>query len=167
MFIEPVFSMAIAFGSTGQSMTGLTFPKNGKPAEIFFEASSIRKLASNSAFLSLIPASNKLNALLDNQNTNGYVFKPTLQAYNNACARLLLAYKLMGRSYFEPSILPDGEGGIDIEWEKDSKHLLLSCQATSGQRDFLYYQQDDKYEAKDFSVSLLKEKLYWLIRNAR
>lgn len=168
MFFESALAVAIVSGDVTRSVARPGFAQMGKPAEIFSDAPGmISQLFSPIHTLSLDSASKKLNALLDNKNTNGYVFKPTMLAFNNARTRLLLAYKLLGQAYFEPSIVPDGEGGIDIEWEKGGKHLLLNCQATSSQKDFLYYQQGTEYAAKDFSVLLFKEKLSWLIHDAR
>lgn len=116
---------------------------------------------------SLEMANKKLNNLLNNKNIDGYIFKPTVHALKAARKYLLMAHIIMGQFYFDPAIIPDGEGGIDLEWESADKHLMLSFRNVPERKDILYYQYNDEYGGDEINLPLLKEKLQWLIRDAK
>lgn len=78
-----------------------------------------------------------------------------------------MAHIIMGQFYFDPAIIPDGEGGIDLEWESADKHLMLSFRNVPERKDILYYQYNDEYGGDEINLPLLKEKLQWLIRDAK
>jgi hypothetical protein len=106
----------------------------------------------------------ELDSLLDNSNSGDYIFRPTLYAYRSARQWLLEAYAFMGHRFIRPSLVPDGEGGIDIEWAYKRREVLLSCRARPIQRDYIYYQEGEQYNAKDASSEYLKDRLSWLIQ---
>ncbi|SRR5712692_1120319 len=106
---------------------------------------------------------NQLEALLDVDDANGYRFRPTGYAYQNAQAYLEGLGNLVEPLYFgSPSLTSDGEGGIDIEWEGNGRQVTLSCRAGNNQQDFLYRQEGDSYEARDLTPDTLQETLIWL-----
>jgi hypothetical protein len=105
----------------------------------------------------------ELDALLKAENTNGYTFCPTGWAYQNAKQALEQVSALMGRLFPTPSFIPDGEGGIDIEWERKGRKVSLSCRAGANQRDFIYWKENGgRYDGDEFSLDLLQDKLIWL-----
>ena len=116
------------------------------------------------AALGLSETINQLESLLSNKNVNDYIFKPTHHAYERARRFLIEAHAIMGSHYSQPSIVPDGEGGIDIEWVRGGKEVLLCCRASEAQRDYIYYQEGEKYGAHDASVEYLRDRLNWLIQ---
>ncbi len=61
----------------------------------------------------------------------------------------------MGPLFLRPEFVPDGEGGIDIEWVNGDKKMTLSCRGSSTQNDYIYWEQGGEYEAKDISFSRL------------
>ncbi len=110
-----------------------------------------------------------LESLLANENTNGYVFRPTGHAYHNARHWIKTAYGLMGNLYFRPSFTPDGEGGIDIQWTYKEKEVSFSCRAKAEYQDYIYWQSEDDYGAIEVSLETyqkarlnLKDRLEWL-----
>jgi hypothetical protein len=106
----------------------------------------------------------KLDALLKLENSNGYEFRASEHAHRNARSYLEGIRFLMETNYLlNPDLVPDGEGGIDIEWEFGDKQITLSCRARENQQDFIYWQQGDHYQAADASPTLLRDRLNWLI----
>lgn len=108
----------------------------------------------------------ELDVLLTAENTNGYTFQPSLYAYHNARAYLQALSRVVGRSLPQPELIPDGEGGIDIEWENGQKRLAISCRARHDQRDCIYWRQlgVSGYEARDVTLLKMVERLRWLAR---
>jgi hypothetical protein len=72
------------------------------------------------------------------------------------------AASILGASFPVPEFVPDGEGGIDIEWSKNARRLTLSCRAYATHNDYLYWEEDGNYDARDITLSLLIERLRWL-----
>lgn len=102
----------------------------------------------------------ELDALLNLENYNDFVLQPTPYAYDNARRYL----ENVNRTVF-PEFTPDGEGGIDIEWEHQGRHLALSCRARDIERDFISWREaTGQYEGEPASQFLLNEKLDWLTR---
>ena len=107
---------------------------------------------------------NKLDALLTLEDANGYVFRATPYAHQNAKLYLeSIRFVLVSNSKLIPSLTPDGEGGIDIEWDNGLRQITLSCRRADNQQDFIYWQQGDEYEARDATPELLRERLTWLV----
>lgn len=102
----------------------------------------------------------ELDALLNLESYNDFVLQPTPYAYNNARRYL---ENVSGTVF--PEFTPDGEGGIDIEWEYQGRRLALSCRARGIERDFISWREaTGQYEGGPASQSLLNEKLDWLTR---
>ena len=102
----------------------------------------------------------ELDALLNLENHNGFTVQPTSHAYDNARRYL----EGVDRTVF-PDFTPDGEGGIDIEWEYQGRHLALSCRARENERDFVSWREAaGQYEGEPASQSLLNNRLSWLTR---
>lgn len=106
-----------------------------------------------------------LEPLLDNQDYDDCVFRPTGYAYNNALQGVISAYSIMGNAFLRPSFIPDGDGGIDIEWEYNGRSVLLCSKALHNQKCFIYYETANRSEcgSKDFSLLYLRDRLTWLI----
>jgi hypothetical protein len=109
-----------------------------------------------------LPFLSKLDELLTLKNENGYIFQASIRAHRNAEAYLEAAASILGTSFAVPEFIPDGEGGIDIEWSNGQKQVTLSCRATGSQRDYIYWEESGSYEAKDFTLALLVTRLMWL-----
>jgi hypothetical protein len=95
-------------------------------------------------------------------NTNGYTLQPTTKAYEHAKAFLKNAQAILGPRLPRPSFMPDGEGGIDIEWERGDRNVTLSCRGRADQTDFIYWEENGDYEGRDATLALLIVKLPWL-----
>ena len=106
----------------------------------------------------------KLDSMQNLENAHGYTFSATPHAYKNAKLYLEgIRFQMSADFRLRPSLMPDGEGGIDIEWESGEKEITLSCRGSESQQDFIYW-QGDKYDAGDATPELLRERLGWLIR---
>jgi hypothetical protein len=104
----------------------------------------------------------KLDALLTAENSDGYTFQASTYAYENAKAYLEAAQAIFGRAFPKPEFVSDGEGGIDIEWKHRTRSLTLSCRGNDSQHDYLYWEENDQYDAKDVSLGRLITRLDWL-----
>lgn len=122
-----------------------------------YEAYRRRFHAATTTDINLLRA---LDALLSLNDYNGFTLRPTPYAYDNA--RHYLEY--MNRSLL-PEFTPDGEGGIDIEWEYRGHHLALSCRAKNNERDFISWREAaGHYNGDTASQPLLIDRLDWLMR---
>jgi hypothetical protein len=99
------------------------------------------------------------------ENANGYEFRPTGYAYQHAKGYLKTEGLRPLLRVSRPELIPDGEGGIDIEWEHGNRKLALSCRGRANQRDFIYWRENGgQYDGDEASPELLREKLSWLLR---
>lgn len=104
-----------------------------------------------------------LVALLTVENANGYTFQASLHAYERAKTYMRLL-TLFARPLPRPEFVPDGEGGIDIEWERGQKRLAISCRANPEQQDCIYWRDLDKggYEAGEITLGCMMDRMNWL-----
>lgn len=112
-----------------------------------------------------IPFLPELDRMLTLENANGYHFQASPKAHSHAKAYLEVAYaiaSLCDARLPRPRFMPDGESGIDIEWEKGARNLTLSCRGLDHQQDFIYWEENGAYDGKDASLTLLMDKLDWL-----
>jgi hypothetical protein len=105
----------------------------------------------------------ELDSLLTLENYNGFTLQASTYAYRNARHYLESASNVMKIPH--PEFTPDGEGGIDIEWEINGRRLALSCKARDNHDDFISWREaGGRYEGDIASEGLLKERLDWLTR---
>lgn len=105
----------------------------------------------------------ELDTLLTLENYNGFALQATPHAYENARRYLENASNVMVLP--QPDFTPDGEGGIDIEWENEGRRLALSCRAQGNQSDFISWREPgEQYDGEPASENLLKDRLDWLTR---
>jgi hypothetical protein len=103
----------------------------------------------------------ELNKLLTLENHNGLTLQATKNAYENARAYLTAASK--GWILPIPEFTPDGEGGIDIEWENKGRRLALNF-SSDGHGDFISWREpNSRYEGARTEERLFLEKLDWLM----
>jgi hypothetical protein len=68
----------------------------------------------------------------------------TVDAYRKAVGLITYLYSRLDSDAFpDPSFIPDGEGGIDIEWESDGKEIMMSCRAKPEDTGFIYLNLSD------------------------
>jgi len=109
-----------------------------------------------------IPFLSELDRMLGLENANGYTFQATTKAHEHAKIFLKDAQAILGASLPRPSFMPDGEGGIDIEWDRGDRNVTLSCRGRANQIDFIYWEENGAYDGHDASLALLISKLNWL-----
>lgn len=105
----------------------------------------------------------ELDALLAAENVDGYVFQSSIHAHKHAQAYLSRANRLLKDAFPRPELVSDGEGGIDIEWTKNARKVTLSCRGNSAQCDYIYWEENGEYDARDYSLLRLIHSLTWLI----
>ncbi len=102
-----------------------------------------------------------LDSLLTLENYNGFNLQASPYAYENARQYLENASNRMTIPH--PEFTPDGEGGIDIEWENQGRRLALSCRASDCDRDFISWRElGGRYDGSPATQHLLNQKLDWL-----
>lgn len=119
-----------------------------------------RLVAEPSKAVGLAGIVNDLDRLLGEsaESVGGRVFRPTPHAYVRARHRIMDVYALVGDRLPAPSFIPDGEGGIDIEWVSEDGHeVTLSCRAKPSQKDYIY--RDGHGTSLDVSLASLLENL--------
>lgn len=102
----------------------------------------------------------ELEALLTLENYNGLTLQASQSAYENA--RRFIENAGNGMILPKPEITPDGEGGIDIEWENRGRHLALSCRAEPNQDFISWRESEGRYEGNEATETLLIDRLNWL-----
>ena len=103
---------------------------------------------------------NELDAFLNNVDVP-LMLRPTGYAYFNARKRLVETSTLLNG---KPEIILDGEGGVDIEWMNNGRLLMFSCRANSNQRDYIYFQENERYGGGDYSSVYSTDRLNWLLK---
>lgn len=121
--------------------------------------------AVDSGLFKLSAATNKLTALLDNQNAEGYTFKLTGHAFLSAWDLLVKMHLFLGDRFTTPSIVSDGEGGVDIEWTRNDKEVLMGIRGDTCKDDFVYFQQGASYGGENLSLPYIKDRLEWLFQD--
>jgi hypothetical protein len=106
------------------------------------------------------PILQNLGLLWKNENFEDYVFKPTTHSYRTAKSYIKALYP-SDKDFPEPAIDPDGNGGIELQWNHGRKILILGCRPNRGQKDFIYY-QDGQHGMMEASPLNLNERLTWL-----
>ena len=86
---------------------------------------------------------------------NGYLIRPSALAWANARMALLATYNVM----IEPELTPDGDQGIDIEWEKDGREVCASCR---GDGSIWLVSREKNAEYIGHAPAELQERLAWL-----
>ena len=102
----------------------------------------------------------KLDALLDEEYGENFL-APTEFIFETVEKLLSSINNFLGYEMPIPTfIVPDGEGGIRIEWKLNNKHLRL---ALSEKRMYLYFEHNSQYDGvPNFKVEQLIGKLRWL-----
>jgi hypothetical protein len=102
----------------------------------------------------------KLQGLLNMEYDEDYL-EPSQYILKQIAELLYSANNNLGYEMTLPKFLvPDGEGGIRIEWRMNDKYLHL---VYSEKRNYLYFQENSEGNGiKDFSANQLIEKLRWL-----
>lgn len=90
-------------------------------------------------------------------------FRPSKYAYRTAWWLLQEAYIYLTDSFPEPSIAPDGEGGISIDWTNDGRLVRLDIPMSSLRRAYVYYEHgQDHGVVYELSAKVLANWLNWL-----
>lgn len=106
-------------------------------------------------------------ALQKAENFNGYTFQPSDWAVNHAMNFVWAVRYLFTRSHTPtPKVIPDGEGGIDLRWKVNNKLVNLSVRANDRHKHFIYWkEQESEYDGKEAGLTLLRDKLTWLMND--
>ena len=138
-----------------------------RPSAVFIQRSETTQGGLQPEFARILAAINPLNNLLSEldsfltiENYNGFELRLDQRARDKA-RRYLVRANLVVLPM--PELTPDGEGGIDIEWENEGRHLALNFSA-NGNGDFVSWREPDaRYEGAPVTEALLIEKLDWLM----
>lgn len=104
----------------------------------------------------------ELNSLKNDEYDEEFL-APTKYAYDLAQSFLDDAFRLYERGLPTPNIIPNGEGGIRLEWISDSRELRLICPSQNDKPAYIYYQEGNEYSVEtDATPSMLITRLDWL-----
>ena len=82
-------------------------------------------------------------------------------AYQAATSHLLAAW--VAEQLLPGDLCPDGDGGLDVDWERGSKRITLFLHATESRENYLYWQDGTRYgiETPPTPDTLIR-RLVWL-----
>lgn len=142
---------------TGQSVTLDELGRRKAEREFQRKVSSVNDSIREENWLVV---ESKLDALLDEEYDEDFL-APTKFIFEAVEKLLSSVNNFLGYEMPVPTfIVPDGEGGIRIEWKLNNKHLRL---ALSEKQMYLYFEHSSKYNGiQDFNAEQLVEKLRWL-----
>lgn len=145
-------------GDTGQSVTleELVSRRTEKQNQISFSLTISDSFRERNRQI----IESKLEALL-NEDYDEDFLAPTDVVFASVKKILLKVNDFLGYEMTVPNfIIPDGEGGIKIEWRLNSKHLRILL---SEKKIYLYFEHNSEYNGiTNFSAEQLIEKLRWL-----
>lgn len=102
---------------------------------------------------------NDINELSKEEDRDGYIFKPTPHARKSAKAYITEAYRKTERRLPRPRVVPDGKGGIIMEWQRGGDIVKLGCVSVNTKRDYIYYRRGNLYDVIEASVDVLLKHL--------
>lgn len=105
---------------------------------------------------------NDINELSKEEDYDGYIFKPTPHSRKSAKRFITEAHRVMGDRFTRPRVVPDGKGGIIMEWRNGADVVKLGCVTVDTKRDYIYYKRENIYDAVEASVDDLIKWLHWL-----
>ncbi|MEP7037611.1 MAG: hypothetical protein ABI891_04650 [Acidobacteriota bacterium] len=102
----------------------------------------------------------RLDALLEEDYDEDFL-PPSPPVFDSVKKLLLAVTDSLGYEMSIPTFfIPDGEGGVRIEWKVNDKHLRL---LKSEKRLYLYFEDNAHYDGiENFNPGQLVEKLRWL-----
>lgn len=100
-----------------------------------------------------------INELSKEEDRDGHIFKPHPHARKSAKRFITEAYRKMGDRFTRPRVVPDGKGGIIMEWRDGENLVKLGCVSTDKKRDYIYYRRGNIYDVVEASVDDL---IKWL-----
>ena len=149
----------------GWKTSGQTRSRRTQASVAFAIESFLKRVAvarrSNSDFTRLLTELAVLKLVEDNE-AEGYLFRPSDHAYEKARGYLITAYRVM-QKFPRPKIELDGERGYVLDWRVGHKIIRLACRGNSAQRSYIYYQSEDDYKALPASDRNLLKLLQWLV----
>jgi hypothetical protein len=117
-----------------------------------------------------------LDALLLEENRNGYIFSPTQEAYESAKRHLQIVHDSLGDRYFSPKIMPEGDGDLSIEWECGSRfveiYIVPEAKLEENRLDCIFSGVIEngvtaRVDHAYWSEEKLKELLAWLLQGSK
>jgi hypothetical protein len=100
--------------------------------------------------------------LLELQSEEDPTGRPTPYAFRRTWELLFEAGKQMKLDFPYGYVMEDGEGGIRIEWENQSRYVRLIVPAEQDGQQYIYYQNNDTRDIDEVSANALAGWLYWL-----
>lgn len=147
-------------GDTGQSVTLEELAKRREETEHqrFYQESTPISNSIREENWNIL--ANKFKEVLHEKYNEDFV-APTNHILEGAIKLLQSINDFLGYEMPVPRfIVPDGEGGIRVEWRNHNKHLRLSL---SDERVYLYFEEAADYGViEDFDAVELIERLKWL-----
>jgi hypothetical protein len=104
---------------------------------------------------------NQLISLLGASASDDLAPSLTTNAYTTAKTWLLAAHAILGERFLRPSLVSDGEGGVDIKWRHNGRLLMIGC--TTSRDDFIYFRQNNDYDTLEPTIFKLRDRLTWLL----
>jgi hypothetical protein len=96
-----------------------------------------------------------------------YTFKPSDYSKQNTESSIRSLYRLLSKRFWArlplPRVFSDGTGGIVIQWGHKGRVINAGFPPSDSRPNYIYYESGENYKLIDLSLSVLKERLEWLL----
>ncbi len=134
-------------------------------ASFAIDVSPIQPITRDLLYLHDLKFRKGLNELKIEDYDNDFL-APSNYAYKCAQDFMSAALKCFSVDLLIPYFVPDGEGGIRLEWVNGARELRLICPASGSKKPYLYHEDGDIYGViEEVTDSVLREQLRWLIKS--
>jgi hypothetical protein len=100
--------------------------------------------------------------LLESREEEDETLKPTPYAFTRIWALITLVGSRMRDDFPYGYVMDDGDNGLRIEWEHNSRHVRIVIPSDRQRRHYIYYQEGEMRGADDVTINTLTGWLYWL-----
>jgi hypothetical protein len=132
-----------------------------EPVEIFWKSPMVyvRSFAADTGNYFLIK---ELRGFLALENYNDFELQLLPDVYERAAA-YIQGIRGINLKKATPELIPDADGGIEIEWENQGRRLVLTCRKRADEDFISWREAGGRYEGSQASQQVLNDKLDWLI----
>lgn len=110
-----------------------------------------------------------LVALKAEEDSDGYIFRPSEYAFHSVITLLSGTYGRdteLANRLPKPFVSPDGRGGIRVEWSIGDRIVSLLFPASAQRHPYIYHAAGEEHGAnRQVSVDSLSMSLRWLLDN--
>ncbi len=105
----------------------------------------------------------RLNEVMQDDDYDEDYAAPSESAYTRTKTFLYEACKVFEDNLRIPYFVPDGDGGLRVEWEYQGREVRLLCPAQDAQSGNIYFEEGEVYGVEEATVTAFLKRLGWLL----